>query len=145
MNLPAYRVQRINPLIFTFISKGKKGEITKVVRYDLIDGDVFNLGFGDLASELFDLDDSVNSNNGDIVKVVATVIQTLPLFFEKYPDKVVLFSGSDQRRTDFYSRIIVMHHLEFKNGYIIKGVTFDNEIKEVRAKVQYQYFIVEKK
>lgn len=64
---------------------GPKGEITKIVQIREIGiKGVFNLGFGDkLPSN--EIDDTVISNNGDSVKVLATVVATVYAFTERHP------------------------------------------------------------
>lgn len=57
---------------------------------------------------------------------------------------MVSFSGSDQRRTNFYKRIILLYYAEIKDTYSIKGVSLAGEIVEVDIKKEYKYFIVKK-
>lgn len=145
MNTPTYPITAAAPLIFTFVSEGKRGRIKKVVRYDMIYKNVFNLGFGDFDQKTLQLNDKADSNNGDIRKVMATVIQTLPLFFEKHPDKVVQFKGSDQRRTLFYSRIIRTYQHEIEDDFQITGKTIEGRFEAIKEESRYEYFIIRKK
>ncbi len=53
---------------YSFVSKGRKGAIEKVVEFSpTSEKNILNLGFGDLLSD-GTLDDTANTNNGDIVK-----------------------------------------------------------------------------
>jgi hypothetical protein len=48
------------------------------------------------------IDDTSNSNNGDIVKVLATVISILKDFTLKNPKAYVFFTGSTDERVKLY-------------------------------------------
>ena len=78
MNLPRYSIDfnEEDPNTFEFISKGKNGEIQKLVVYQEIAEGVFNLAFGDKDFETGDLNDKNISDNGDTEKVLATVVLT---------------------------------------------------------------------
>lgn len=79
MNHPAYPYRKNVDTRYVFVSKGRK-HIEKIVEFSptSVPGS-FNLGFGDLLQG-GSVDDSVNSNNGDIIKVLATVINILKEF-----------------------------------------------------------------
>ncbi len=57
--------------MYFFFSEGIRGKIAKGIVYSLIEGDLFNLSFGDWNEKIQDLDDSTRSNNGDRDKVLA--------------------------------------------------------------------------
>ena len=59
---------------YTFVSKGKMRIEKSVVFAPTPVKNIFNLGFGDLLND-GTIDDTANSNNGDLIKVLATVIQ----------------------------------------------------------------------
>ena len=78
MNLPQYKTNPDEDLhSFSFISEGKNGKIEKVIRYEKITDDVFNLGFGDKDPITGKINDKVVTNNGDTEKVLATVVSTV--------------------------------------------------------------------
>jgi len=52
------------------------------------------------------ISDASNSNNGDGKAVLAAVIESINLFFEKYPHSKIIISGSNEIRTRLYQRII---------------------------------------
>jgi hypothetical protein len=63
---------------------------------------ILNLGFGDLLPD-GSVNDTSNSINGDIVKVLATIISIIEDFTTEYPDIKVVFAGSTvRRRLKFY-------------------------------------------
>lgn len=104
MNEATYQFQQTGSRhFFTFFSTGVKGEITKMVRIsELRPGDygfqetpIHNVAFGDLkeTNGKFVLDDSAHSNNGDIRKVMATVVRILQQYLKKHYPVVLSFSG----------------------------------------------------
>jgi len=82
---------------YTFISIGNRS-IHKVVEFTPTSVDLYNLGFGDLLPD-GKVNDTINSNNGDIVKVLATVVQIIKDFTKEYPHVKVVFTGSTNERT----------------------------------------------
>lgn len=72
----------VSPTFFDyeFESVGDKGVIKKVARFSLIEGSLYNFGFGDLNEETGEISDSVVSNNGDGDKVLVTVAQIIYYF-----------------------------------------------------------------
>lgn len=107
---------------YTFISKGKKGVIVKIVEFTPTSvKNILNLGFGDLPAD-GSVDDTANSNNGDIIKILATVISIIEDFTIEYPDIKIVFTGSTVRRTTLYRRILKMYYVGFKKGFIITAL-----------------------
>ena len=56
---------------FFFVSEGKQGKIIKMVLFTHLRDNLWNLGFGDLHKG--QIDDSIISNNHDIVKLIGTI------------------------------------------------------------------------
>ena len=81
---------------------------------------VFNLGFGDLLPT-GKMDDKANSNNGDISKVFATVIDILQDFTKMNPSFIIRFEGSTFERTMLYNRIIRTYYQSFSKTYFVFG------------------------
>ena len=54
-------------------------------------------------------------------KVIATVVQTLFVFFEKYPDNDVYFEGSTLSRTRLYRIILSKELTDAKKVFVIQG------------------------
>ena len=80
MVTPLYKYEKQNQVSYSFVSKGRRGVITKIVQFTptSING-IFNLAYGDLLPE-GDIDDKSNSNNGDMIKVLGTVIEIVKEF-----------------------------------------------------------------
>jgi len=85
---PNYRYKSEQKLRhFEFISEGSKGLIHKMVEYtETREENVFNLAFGDYDKNTKTIDDLSITNNGDSLKVLATVASTVYAFTEKYPE-----------------------------------------------------------
>lgn len=85
---------------YTFISEGRS-DIFKVIEYvyvqDFLGKRLYNLGFGDYDVKNRVILDGAISNNGDHYRVFNTVLNTIPVFFENYPNAIMLVQGSDSR------------------------------------------------
>jgi hypothetical protein len=79
---------------------------------------IYNIGFGDVLPD-GSIDDESKSNNGDMLKVLITVIHVIKDFLNKYPKRKVFFTGNTQSRTALYNRILKMYHGEFGTAYAI--------------------------
>jgi hypothetical protein len=76
MSRTPYAYYKENGSRYKFISSGKRA-IEKVVEFTPTTlKNVYNLGFGDLLPN-GEMDDTANSNNGDIIKIFATVVNIL--------------------------------------------------------------------
>lgn len=106
---------------YVFTSKGSQ-EIIKAVEFTPIQGlPLFNLCLGDVMP-----DDSINdiaiSNNGDMKKIFATVIQIVVDFFKGDPDAEVIFFGNSNVRTYLYARILSTYHKQLVHNFSIMGL-----------------------
>jgi hypothetical protein len=103
------------------VSTGKQ-RIKKVVDFvPLRAQNYMNLGFGDLLPDNT-IDYNANSNNGDIIKVLATIIDILKHFTARHPEVNVFFAGSTDERTKLYARILRTYHAIFSKEFSISGV-----------------------
>src|SRR5882672_2497428 len=112
MTLIPYAYERPHSRRYVFISDGKK-RIKKVVDFIPLKAKNFmNLGFGDLLSD-GSVDDKANSNNGDILKVLSTVVDILKHFTARNPGIVIFFAGTTEERTKLYARILKTYYGSF--------------------------------
>lgn len=83
---------------YYFTSKGNLN-IIKAVEYsysmDFNDKKVYNLAFGDYDVAELEINDAVNTQNGDVYKVFNTVLSTIPMFFESFLGSMMIVKGSD--------------------------------------------------
>ena len=152
MNIGAYPFRNLeNNTLFAFSSQGKNGVIIKIVTYQetgkMIDGnEVYNLAFGDYDSETGQLDDMAISDNGDMERVLATVAQTVILFFQHNPDIIVEAKGSTPARTRLYQMLITKYIAELFSFADIYGFNDEIDKFEVFAKgKKYSRFLARKK
>lgn len=100
MTQVSYPYKRLQSWRYVFVSDGKK-KIQKIVDFIPIGkGNIVNVGFGDVLPD-GSMDDKANSNNGDIIKVLATVVDILRDFTSLYPHSNVFFTGSTDERTNY--------------------------------------------
>ena len=103
MNLEKYSVVTDDEhLTYEFLSQGTKGTIKKVLFYQEIEDNVYNLAFGDWDETIQKINDKARSNNDDRGKVLATVASTVIDFIKYHPAASVLAQGSTPGRTRLY-------------------------------------------
>jgi hypothetical protein len=143
MKEPTYQLRTdANYLTFKFTSIGPKGSIEKIVTYTETDSqNIFNLAFGDRTCE-DDFDDLAVSDNGDSVKVLTTVASTLNLFFEKYPEAVVIAAGSTPARTRLYRMGIRRYFQTISNKFAIFGYHAQSGWENFQPDCDYEAFSV---
>lgn len=106
---------------YSFVSTGRR-PVKKIVEFaPLAFENLYNLAFGDLLAD-GKIDDQVNSNNGDIVKVLSTVIHIVKDFTNVNPEAKIAFKGSTKERTVLYQRIIKTYLTEFKKDFMITAL-----------------------
>lgn len=143
MNQPTYKIQVNEKNTYSFISVGRRGLILKVVRFDEIEPDVFNLGFGDFDFEKQTLSDSIVSDNGDMEKILATVVSILNDFLQNNPKFSVFIVGSTLSRTRLYQIAINRYYEDFKVYFEIFGFK-NSEFEVFQKNVNYESFLVRK-
>jgi hypothetical protein len=118
---------------FVFSSVGKTN-IIKLVEFSTTSTPgVYNLGFGDLLPD-GTIDDKANSNNGDIVLVLVTIVQIIIDFTSKHPDAKIVFAGSTHGRTNLYARILKLYYQDFSKEFRITAL-----IRVGRAKKEVDF------
>jgi hypothetical protein len=149
MGLEQYDVKINRPrTIFTFISEGPKGKILKQIEFTKIKyrgiKNLFNLAFGDIIEGTNDINDQVISDNDDRDKVLATVIQAISTFTERYPKAIIYFSGSTPSRTRLYQIVIAKFYDDFSEEFVIDGYAEGKYITFEKNK-QYEAFLITRK
>jgi len=127
MSAEPYKYNQTDTIRYTFISNGKKGAINKLVEFsETSQKGIFNFGFGDLN---FDgtIDDIANSNNGDLVGVLSTIVHILIDFTNQHKEYNIVFTGSTLQRTKIYQQILKRHYTNFSKVFFITGLTQMND------------------
>lgn len=91
------------------------------------------MAFGDVMKD-GRVSDTVYSNNQDIVKIIATVIDTMKDFLKENPAAILVFTGSTDDRTDFYKRILRRYYKALSAQYTITALAEDENgnLKEIK-------------
>jgi len=121
MSKPPYTFKKELSTRYSFLSTGKKS-VEKIVMFTPLNlADIYNLGFGDVLSN-GEIDDSAISNNGDIIKVLSTVIHIIKDFTEAKPVAKIAFKGSTKERTALYQRILKTYGESFSKEFLITAL-----------------------
>lgn len=148
MNRPKYLYKSEEEFrVYSFYSEGIKGLVKKMVVFSYTgENDIYNLGFGDYNSETKTIDDEIITNNGDSLKVLATVASTVYAFTEKHPNALVFATGSNNVRTRLYRMGIANNLEEIKADFEVYGLRVDNNVwEEFISGDDYEAFIVKRK
>jgi hypothetical protein len=143
MEKPSYKINSsANGLWYEFDSISEEKTIRKAVGYYLYsenDREYAELSFGDIKPN-GNIDLKIASDNKDMVVVLSTVIMTLYNFFELYPQKTVVFTGSSSSRNRLYRAIIAKLFDEGKEYFDIFGLNFDGSIENFQINKDYLAF-----
>lgn len=147
MNKPKYLYKTEDKFtIFEFISVGPKGSIKKMVEYtETATKDVYNLGFGDYDEITNSINDLSVTNNGDSLKVLATVASTVYAFFEKHPNSFILATGSTNVRTMLYRMGIANNLAEITADFVVYGFSDKGNWEGFKFGQDYEAFLITKK
>jgi hypothetical protein len=143
MQLPKYPY-KINEsyLDYEFISKGPNGRIKKIIHFDKIGENIFNIGFGDLDETTGQLSDIVVTNNNDSRIVLATVASAIHDFMLHYPNAIIYARGSTAARTRLYRIEITNQWKEISvhfNIYDLKDLKWEKFI----TGTAYEAFLIQ--
>jgi hypothetical protein len=147
MNKPKYLYKTEDKFtIYEFVSEGTKGKIKKMVEYtETATENVYNLGFGDYDEKTNSINDLSVSNNGDSLKVLATVASTVYAFIEKYPNAYIFATGSTNIRTRLYRMGITNNLSEITKDFKVYGFTENGNWEEFLIGEDYEAFLITKK
>ncbi|MCB0517891.1 MAG: hypothetical protein H6577_24945 [Lewinellaceae bacterium] len=112
-----------NKLYYLFTSEGPRGRILKIVLFQNIGENSYNLAFGDFIAG--QLDDEVVSDNRDFVKVLSTVAACAYDFVKANPGVKLEIDPVDERRKMLYNAVFKRHHIFIQQQFRILGVIAD--------------------
>ena len=129
-------------LWFEFDSVSEQKTVKKVVAYTPFQDnpELYNLALADAFPDGSFSDKSV-TNNDDMEKVMATVVQTLLHFFEKYPTKMIYVEGSTVERTRLYRIIISRELTEIEEIFTIYGI-LRSKAEQFQKNQHYDAFVI---
>ena len=147
MNIESYPLE-INEFewSYKFYSEGPKGQIKKFVNFEklVVDGNIYNLSFGDWDEQKNRLNDLAISNNNDRLKVLATVSKAVLDFTTRYPEAKVHARGSTPSRTRLYQMNIFSFFIEIDQLFDILGYK-NLSWQPFKTNNNYDAFIVNRK
>lgn len=127
MKVENYQVRQVNAHLYQFYSKGVRGNIEMIITFIHLGDDNYNLGFGVWDRIQGDIDDSIETRNGDTDKILGTVAQTALNFLLHTPQANIYASGSCAARTRKYQMGINRYMLDLNKDYSIKGLVADKD------------------
>jgi hypothetical protein len=130
MNKEGYEYLREGEVFYTFLSIGKK-EIPKIVYFQEIESKMYNLVLTDVDFQTNSLSDTATSNNGDLPKIMATVVHILFAFLNSTPDACVILEGNTTSKQKLYNRLV-------SNNYEELNDLIDIKIPSKKGLVYYQ-------
>ena len=147
MKYPKYEYNADEDLhYYEFTSVGKNGEVKKVVEYSRMNlKNFYNLGFGDYDEGRQEINDRIVTNNGDSLKVLATVASTVYAFLGRYPDAHIFATGSTEVRTRLYRMGITNNLVEIREDFHVFGLRHDEMFEEFIVGEDYIGFLITKR
>ena len=106
---------------FSFVSKGKKGDLIKLVRFinlQQLPG-TYNLALGTIRGDKIDYTET--TDNGDRNQVLATIFHIALTFSRAYPNQKIFVMGRDQVTTRLYRGAINHLRIEIASEFLIYG------------------------
>lgn len=140
-----YQVDEQNPTVFSFYSKGIK-VIKKIVSFqparDYSGVGIDNLVLGD-ENDDGTIDADIDSNNGDVLKVLNTVAAIVEYYMSITKNRAVYIKGSDERRINVYHWRIRRELEKSAVPLLILGQKYNNgPFEKLNANQKYTGFLV---
>lgn len=104
---------------------------------------VFNLGFGDWENGNEGFDDLAITDNGDMEKVLSTVIRIAIKFLSFNPGATIYITGSTTARTRLYRVIISNRYDVISKDFLVLGY-LDGRLHQFEKNVNYEAFLISK-
>jgi hypothetical protein len=131
---------------YTFLSIGRQGSIIKIVYFEKISDDVYNLVLGDYNATISPpVDDAVVSDNGDLAKIMITVVHIAEDFLNQNPNFFVYLEGNTVTKKQLYQRIMRNNYQDFIVDYDIFGIDLQNDVVPFETTQEYNAFLIRKK
>jgi hypothetical protein len=131
-----------NKTYYYFESEGIQGKIPKLIIFTYLGKNYWNLAFGDMHNG--SINDSVVSNNHDIVKTFGTIAKVIYDFSDEFPKRHIRIKPVDEKRRSLYNHI-------FRRNYDVINLTFqiigiNKKKKEPYSPTKtYEYFELKRK
>ena len=117
----SYRYFDINEKMqYFFASEGIQGKIIKSIVFTYSEENLWNLAFGDWHNG--DIDDSIITNNHDIVKLISTIAKIVYDFSNDYPSRDIYIQPVDEKRKKLYNHIFRRNQKDINLVFDIVGI-----------------------
>ncbi len=128
--------------VFEFVSEGTHGAIYKLIEFTATEiTGLYNLAFGDKDEITAAMNDEVITNNGDMEKVLATVVEAVYIFTNNAPNCLVYATGSTLSRTRLYRIGISKYWDKIQKDFYIFGEQNDQWLP-FESGINYDGFIL---
>ncbi|SEI43663.1 hypothetical protein SAMN05216327_101554 [Dyadobacter sp. SG02] len=127
---------------FTSVSANKKIEKAVLLEQSRTVDRLFNLALMD-ADDDGEFSDEVESRNGDLKMVLATIFRIVEHFLDRRSDVVVGFRGNDERRHRLY-RIAIAYQLQHLTGRFEIYGGKNNAMFLFEPNTAYEYYYIKK-
>jgi hypothetical protein len=145
MDEPAYvfNLRRID-VRYEFDSVSEQKTVRKVVVFsETAHRTIYNLALLDKLPT-GEESDMVVTNNADMPRVLATVIQIAADFLTRFPEVTLVFQGSDERRTRLYRYVLSREVEKLNRIFVVFGLTGEG-VELFRANRPYAAYLIRKK
>ncbi len=149
MHLPSYEIlERADDYSeYKFVSRGPNGAILKLLVFKKLFIDtVYNLSLLDVMAD-GSLSDTHFSNNNDLRKILATIVDVVIDYTAKFPDRQIFFQGSDEegKRISLYHKAISRHLFVLEKEFHIYGLTDEGAEEVFNPAKEYIAVLVKRK
>jgi hypothetical protein len=149
MHLPSYEiVEKADDYSeYKFVSVGPNGSITKFIVFKrLFVETLYNLSLLDVMPD-GTYSDTHFSNNNDLRKILATILEVVIDYTEKFPDRQIFFQGSDEegKRISLYHKAISKHLFVLEKEFHIYGIADDGQEERFNPDSRYSAVLVMRK
>lgn len=124
---------------YEFLSSGPKGSIKKVVVFQKIGLNLYNLAFGDWDESAQKINDDVRTNNDDRDRVLTTVASTVIDFMQYHPLAIIRAEGITPAKTRLYQMGINSNWNDINQLFEIQGL-IDGEWELFNPRKNYKAF-----
>lgn len=146
MNYPNYSFfSNQNSNEFFFESIGSKGLIMKVIAFQETDiENIYNLALADVNPETGEIDDKIVSDNGDMMKILATIFHIIKHFIDYHPNYQIYFTSDSLTRNRLYRMAINNAYSELNADFELFGF-LNNQPEPFISNKPYHAFLLKKR
>ncbi len=130
---------------FSFVSTSNEKNIIKLVAFQPIGYNSFNLALVDYDEEKDVYDDESTSNNGDMGRVLATTWAIMLHFLKTFPENTVCINGNTEIKKKLYTRLIANNLLFLQTNYDVFGFTNKGELEKFEIYKEYFMILIQPK